>query len=101
MRFHPGAYFLELERLGYVVHRAHVEGPHFVQGFAQGRQEQHGDLAQLVVLLQAPTDLVAVHLRHHDVEEDEIRWLTGSGLERQPAVGHGAYLVALLLEQLE
>ena len=43
MGFDAGVNFFELERLGYVIHRAGVESLYFVLGFAQSAEENDGD----------------------------------------------------------
>jgi hypothetical protein len=84
-----GEDFLELEGLGDVVHAAGLEGLHLVAGIAEGTEEDDGDAAEDFVFLEAAAGLVAVHLGHVDVEQDEVGALALGGLEGKGATGDG------------
>src|ERR1043165_339826 len=78
---------LDVEGLGDVVHAAGEEGLHLVVGLRERADEDDGDFLEHGVVLQACANLVSVHLRHGDVEEDEVGRLRGAGLERERAGG--------------
>ena len=70
--------FLQIDRLDHVVVDAHTKAPLFGGKVVPGGHEQDGD-----VFVRSPDrtgKLKAVHLRHHNVRDDEI--------EHSPAV-HG------------
>ena len=67
----PGDDLFRLERLGDVVHRAQLQALDLVLGVGEGGEVDDGDVAQGGVGLQAAADLKAVHVRHHDVQEDQ------------------------------
>ena len=69
---HAGAHELGVDRLADVVDRAMRKPDRFVFGIAEGGQEQDRDLPGRLVRLEAVADLVAVHSRHHDVEQDQV-----------------------------
>jgi len=89
---------LQLERLGHVVRAAHGESLHLVEHLGVGADEDDRHLGQPRICLELCADLVAVELRHVDVEEDEIGRLATGGLERELSIGHGPDLVPALLE---
>ena len=49
---------------------------------------------------EMPADLVAIHLRQADVQQDEIGRVALDGLKRLPSVGDGAHVVPLLAQQV-
>ena len=51
-------------------------------------EEDHRNIAGDGIGLQAPADLIAVHARHHHVEQDEVR-LLGGGSEHQRLLAIG------------
>ncbi len=69
------------------------------------RDHDHRQVPQLRVHLHALQHLIAIELRHHDVEEHEIDRLASEPLERRQAVGRADRRVAeqleLLLEQVD
>jgi hypothetical protein len=44
-----------------------------VPGVGERAEEDDGDVGEARVGLQAPARLIVIHLRHVDVEEDEVR----------------------------
>ena len=65
--------------LGDVVHRAQLEAHALVFDLGLGSEKNDPDVARLGVLLEPLADLVAVHARHHDVEQDQIWRLIRGG----------------------
>ena len=64
----------------------------FPQGSGQlvdGRDHDHWDVSELIVGLELLEYLIAVQLRHHDVEEHEIERPRPEPLQRLPAVVGG------------
>src|SRR2546427_2468077 len=86
------------ERLRHVVVGAELESENLVPFLDPARDHDHGDSGEIRVLLEAPADLPAVQLGHHDVEQDHVR----TDLARQPqsvgAVRRQDDIVALLGE---
>ena len=78
------------DRLGDVVHSAKFEAQALVVGFGPGGQEHDGNVARVRVGLQPATDLIAVHLRHHDIEQDQVGGRPGCGDTQgtRPTGGH-------------
>ena len=98
MRLDAGVQFFHLERLGEVVHPADGERLHLVQLLGEGADEDDGDPLERVVGLEVFAHLVAVHLRHVDVEQDQVRGIASGRQQRQLAAGDGADLIPAVLE---
>ena len=87
-----------LERLGKVVVAAGLQSAHYILGFGFRGNEDHRNEAVHGVLLEALHHLDAVHLWHHDIEQDQV-WLKLSGArERILAVNGRHDLVTLGFE---
>lgn len=89
-----GEDLLEMEGFGEVIHAAAAEGPGFVDGFGEGADEEDGDVGQGGIGFEAGANLVAVDLRHGDVEQDDVGRVGVGGVEGEPAGGEGAHLVS-------
>ena len=63
----------DIERLDDVVNRAQRQPGCLGGGFAECGDENHRHATQRRCRLQMAESLVAVHFRHHDVEQDQIR----------------------------
>ncbi len=70
MGFHPGDHFLGLEWLGDVVGTSQGEAFHLRLKIIQRGQEDNGAVRSLRIRLEALADFIAVHLRHHDIQEN-------------------------------
>ncbi len=89
---------LQVERLREVVVAAGLEAAHAVLGGALHGQEQHRRLDAVAAQLRA--ELEPVHVRHHDVEHDEVERLGAQTREARRAVVRDVGLVALGFEVL-
>jgi hypothetical protein len=67
---YPGEEFQQAERLRHEVVGTHPEPAHLVRLLALRRQDEDGRAVAFVT--QRPQHTVAVHARHHEVEDDEI-----------------------------
>ena len=70
--------FFHLERLGDVIHPADGKRLHLVQLLGEGADEDDGNPLELVVGLEVFAHLVAVHLRHIDVQQDQVRGIASA-----------------------
>ncbi len=61
-----------IERLGEIILRSHLYTPDDAFELRQSGYHNDGNVTPSLVGLHTLEDLVAVHLRHHDVEENEI-----------------------------
>src|SRR6266851_5933150 len=85
------------ERLGHVFVRATQQAALAVDLLTLGAEHDHVRAFERRVLFDLLADLVAVHVRHHDVQEDE-RWLQAADTPQAFfAVGRGLNGVALAL----
>ena len=86
--------------LGQVVCGPQVQPLGLVLLLAHGRDEDDRDVLGGIVLLELTADFIAVHLGHHDVQEDQVRGARGAcRLERLRSVDGGHDLV-VRLEQI-
>ncbi|CDN44691.1 hypothetical protein BN871_FJ_00030 [Paenibacillus sp. P22] len=97
-RLHPRGQLEGIERLDEVIVRAELESLDLMHRFSLGRK--HEDRHPLVVLSQPAAQLPPVHLRHHDIEHDEIG-SPGRQLEESlAAVGRFFRRITFLAEQM-
>jgi hypothetical protein len=87
-----------VERLRQVVVGAELNAAHHAVYVVERRDHDHRDVAQPGIVLEAPQDLKAAHLRHHDVEEDQIDGLAAQAIKGVAAVDRGH---ALVVEELQ
>src|SRR5207253_8016535 len=94
-----------VDRLRQEVVGAGLEAAQPVGDIGQRRHHDDGNVGGLRVGLQPATDLETVHLRHHDVEQDEIGQLGGGDRQRARPVRAGQDIEILArelrLEQLD
>ena len=77
----PGQQLTGIARLGHIVVGAELQADDAVGLLAHGRQ--HDDRRPLAGrFAQAPRDLPAIHVRHGDVEENEVRLFALTDLPR-------------------
>ena len=69
---HPGFDLHYLKRFSDVVHRTRLEPFGLVFDLTQGSDEDDRNTRRAFVGLQPDAHLVPVHLRHHDVEQDQV-----------------------------
>ena len=95
MGAHPRQQHGGLDGLGHVVHRACLQAAFFVRDGVEGGHEDHRDLAGLRRGTQGSQHLVAVHLRHHHVKQDDVGHRLGVGDLQGPLprVGHAHVVV--------
>jgi len=70
-----------VKRLGHVVHRSHIEGPHLVVGVVLSGEDD-GDVPGQRIVAKPVADAEAAHVGEADVQQDQVRSLS-AGL-RQP-----------------
>ena len=75
---HPGLDNGRGKGLDDVINRSQQQTFFLAICLVQGGDKDDGDFSGLGILLELNKDLIAVHLRHHDVQEDQVR--TGLGL---------------------
>ena len=88
--------FLDAEGLRHVVVRAQLEPEHDVGFLALGGE--HEDRHVELLRAQEAADLVAVHLRQHQVEDEQIGPHRERQLQPRIAIRSGLHAVALILE---
>ena len=70
--FHPQDEFARAEGLGHVIVRADFQPGDALGGLALGGEHQHGDRGGVRLGFELAADLLAVHVREHQVEHDEV-----------------------------
>ena len=95
---HTGEELLVDEGLGHVVVGAAVEAGDLVLGGFAGGEDEHrrGDL----FAAQGFDDVEAVHLRQHDVEDDEVVLSASGIIEAAAPVVDAVHLVVLIFQKL-
>jgi len=77
----------DVEGLGDVVDHSPLEPPGLVLPAVLGGEEDDRNVLQRGILLQTAADLVAIHLRHHDVQQDQVGLVYNDHLEGLLAAG--------------
>lgn len=95
---HADSEFGDVEGLHHVIDGAEVEGGDFVGGGVEAREDDDGDVAGLVAVLEESEDLEAVDAGHVEIEEDEGGGSDGGDLESFFAAGGADELDVLLAE---
>ena len=98
--FDARLHLFKLKRLDDVVNAADGKGLDLVEGVVEGAQEDHRDMASAFVGLQFLADLVAVHVGHVDVEQDEVGRVEVRRVERDVAVGGAAHDITTLAQHI-
>src|SRR5512147_3122807 len=84
----PGKHDRPGKRLVDIVDSADLKSILLVDGVGLSGEEDHRDVAGHRIGLQPAADLIAVHARHHHVEQDQI-WLLRGGGEHQRLLAVG------------
>ena len=95
-----GEHLVRLEGLVDEIHRAELEAPHLLARLRQRREEDDRAVARVRVSLEPGARLEAVHARHHDVEQHQVRHRAGRNREGVAAAAGGEQPVAPPLERL-
>ena len=81
-----GEHLVHPERLGDVIHPAALKRRDLIRSITQRTDEKHRNSFQPVVCFQTSTDFKTVHVRHVDVEQDQVGGRAPGGLQsRLPA----------------
>ena len=94
-----GQQLLVVVGLGQVVVRPALQPPDLVADLALGRDHDHGDLRGRELRPQMVADLESVHVRHHEVQQDQVGQFGTGHLHGLTTVGGGERLVSPLLQQ--
>src|SRR5690606_92740 len=95
---HAKLQFFDVKRLGNVVIRAEFQPLNLVTSFVFLRQEDDGDVTRARRGAEFATDIIAVHVRQHDVEHDQVRKLLARHGEGIPTTRSDLHFVALPAE---
>ena len=88
----------EIDRLGDIVVRTEPKPLDHVAALALRGDHDDGQVGRRASLAHAAQDLKAVQVRHHDVEQDQVKRLVLDQVERHPTVFGGRDAVAMELE---
>src|SRR5215467_570294 len=91
LRPYPGKNDGARERLVYVINGTDIEAPLLVDLVELGGKKDEGNVARPLFVLELAADLIAVHARHHHVEQDQV-WLLGAGRDGQRLLSVGCHL---------
>ena len=98
VRLDAGVQLFHLKRLGEVIHPADGKGFHLVQLLGERADEDDGNPLELIICFEALAHFVAVHLRHIDVQQDQVRGIAPCRQQGQFAARNGADFIAAVLE---
>ena len=98
VRSHARMDFFELEWLSYIVHTADGKRLDLVNCLTQRANEDDRYFFQPVVCFQLFAYFISIHLRHQDIQQDEIRRFYLSHLQRKFTTWHRTHLVSLFLQ---
>ena len=87
-----------VERLGQIVGRPHLDAAHDAVRFVQGGDHDDGQPLRPGVVLDARKHLIAVHVRHHDIQQDDVEGLLGQCAQRFSSARRRDGPVALFLQ---
>ncbi len=93
---YPEHQFLIIKGLGDIVIRPQLQPQDLAGALVVGGDEDHG--GRPVQLLDRPENVVAIHIRQHNVQKDDIRLLGGISVHRLPAGISADRVVALQLQ---
>ncbi len=99
-----GQNFPRLEGLGHIVRAAHGKSPNLVFGYGHSADEQYRNIFQLLVrldCLDCLANLESIHLRHADIQQDQIRRTSFRGGQGLRSIGKSHHMMALLQQKLE
>src|SRR5678815_3855601 len=84
--------------LGQVIISPNLKSDYLVIKLRLVCKHQNGSFQRGGVLTQAPRDLIPIHIRHHYIEQDQIRILIERFLQPLLSIGGCADLVSLTLK---
>jgi len=83
-----------------VIDRAELKPLGLILGFGPSGQKDHRNGRSLRIGLEPRADLVAIHLRHRDIEQDEVRLVGGTSMfERLGAAGRDLGTILILQDR--
>jgi hypothetical protein len=88
------------DRLGQVIHRTKAEAALLIGGVIERRDEDDRDIPRQGVLAQFAQHLVAVHARHHHIEQDEVGLRVCACHPQRALTGIGGAHPVVRLQQL-
>src|SRR5579859_2580763 len=83
MSLYARLHLVHLERLCYIVDATALESLHSVAGVAKGAEEDNRNRGESLIRLQQVAHLETAHLRHVDVEQDQVGRVADGCFERQ------------------
>ncbi len=97
VRAHAGEEFRRPKGLGHIIAGAELEATHHILGVRFGREENDRDLPRGLGRAQLAAHFVAVHFRHHHIEQNEIEMrCLFADLQRLDATGRHLEIVISL-----
>ena len=84
-----------LKGLGRVVFRTQFDTFHHAVEVVKRRNNEDGDVTEIWIALKLLQDLIAVHTRHHDIEQDQVELACLNQLECSKSVFGNGYAIPL------
>ena len=95
MSLDPRLHLLELKRFCDVIDAAGPESLHLRLEIVHCAEKDHRNAGQVRVALESPADLKAVHLRHVDVQQNQLGRVAGCRRQSQAAPGKRTHCMLL------
>ena len=86
---YPGDQFLRVDGFGQEIRRSQMQGLLFQFAAFRTRQDQHGQMLELAVRSNRGQNVQAADLRHHDVEQHDVRPVGLHEFQRLRRIGGG------------
>ena len=77
-----------------------LQPSHHISGIDQGGQEDHRKACEFFCLLDLAAELVAIHLGHDDIADNQGGQALADGGEGFPAIARGGKAIAMLFEDV-
>ncbi len=100
VRFNAGQYLFQLKGLSDIIYTPDGEGLDLVLSRIQGTDEDDWNVVCVFIRLQLLADLIAVHFRHSDVQQNQIRGSRPGCGEGHLSTDHGANFVSTLSQHV-
>ena len=88
-----------IERFGQIVFGPQLDTADHAADLVESRQHDDRNVAQARIRLQLFQYLIAVHLRHHDIEQNKVERIRLDHLQPEPPVFRNGGFMAIRLQQ--
>ena len=80
MRLHAGQHFFQAKRFGNIVHAADLKPLYHIFCSRFGGDKYDWNIPSRLIVLQPSADFDSIHLRHHDIQQNQVGLYLGDQL---------------------